>query len=260
MKANWKFALMGLAALAFIACDPNKPNNPDNPGNPDDPGEYVNPISVTDNSIADWSKLDQNYVFEAVCPEDASYLGLKRIKVYADEYYISMIAEYDPEEIPEHGQVPFHIYFNTDNSDETGGYGDQWLDANVDIMMEGFFFSAASFDADDNPLDPGSPVAYEPVIVPWTGEVGGTGWGWGDELVPSAPCVASQHVEGNMVEMQFIRELVPTLVGWNETEFGVGCDIQQHWESVGILPLNSPDAEGSDATGHAHKLQVRIKK
>ena len=252
MKANWKIALMCSATLAFVACkDKNKPVNPDPDPDPD-PQEYVNPISVTDNSIADWDALDANYVFTAVCPDDAAYLGMKMLKVYADEYYINVIAEYDPEEIPNHESVPFHFYFNTDNSDLTGGYGDQYLDANTDILMEGLFF------AGEEGSGTGEPCAYEPVIVPWTGEVGGTGWGWGDELVPSAPCVASQHVAGNKVEMQFIRELVPTLVGWNENEFGVGVDIQQAWESVGILPLVSPTDD--NATGHAHKLQVKIKK
>ena len=252
MKANWKIALMCVATIAFVACNKQSGNDPKDPKDGGKTEEYKNPISVADNSVADWDALDKAYVFESVCPADAAYLGLKKIRVYADAYYINVIAEYDPEEIPDHESVPFHFYFNTDNSDATGGYGDQFEDANTDILMEGFFF------AGDEGSGTGEPCAYEPVIVPWTGEVGGSGWGWGDELVPSAPCVKSQHVAGNMVEMQFIRELVPTLVGWNADEFGVGCDIQQAWESVGILPLVSPTDE--NAAGHAHKLQVKIKK
>lgn len=209
-------------------------------------------ISVTDNSIEDWKALPEEKVAAAECPEDGMYLGLKGVAVYADQIYINILVEYDPEEIPNHESVPFHIYINTDNSDLTGGYGDEFNDANVDIMMEGFFF------AGEEGSGTGEACAYEPVIVPWTGEVGGTGWGWGDELVPAAPFVATQHVEGNYVELQMLRELIPSLVGWNADEFGIGFDIQQHWESVGILPLVSPTEE--NPTGHTNKLQVKFNK
>lgn len=209
-------------------------------------------ISVTDNSIEDWKALPADKVASCECPADGAYLGLKGVAVYADELYINVLVEYDPEEIPNHESVPFHVYINTDNSDLTGGYGDQWNDANVDIMMEGFFFLG------EEGSGTGEPCAYEPVIVPWTGEVGGSGWGWGAELVPAAPCVASQHVTGNYVELQMMRELVPTLVGWNADEFGIGFDIQQSWESVGILPLVSPTDD--NPTGHTNKLQVKIYK
>ena len=247
MKANWKFALMGMAALAIVACKPGTGGN--DPVDPVDPvDEYENPISVTDGSLADWDALDANYVFEAVCPEDGNYLGLKMIKVYADEYYINVQAEYDPEEIIDRAWTPFHFYFNTDNSDLTGGYGDQWLDANTDILLEGAVFAD------------GEPCGYFPEAFAWVGEVGGTGWSW-EGMTASADFVASQHV-GNIIEFQFIRELIPAPMGaaWNAEEFGMGVDIQQNWESVGILPLASPESEGSDATGHAHKLQVKIKK
>ena len=247
MKANWKFALMGIAALAFVACNENKPEGGEGGGGGEEP-EYENPISVEDGSLADWDALDANYVFEAVCPEDGNYLGLKMIKVYADEYYINVQAEYDPEEIIDRAWTPFHFYFNTDNSDLTGGYGDQWLDANTDILLEGAVFAD------------GEPCGYYPEVFAWTGEVGGTGWSW-EALTASADFVASQHV-GNIIEFQFIRELIPAPMGaaWNAEEFGMGVDIQQNWESVGILPLASPESEGSDATGHAYKLQVKIKK
>ena len=253
MKANWKIALMCAAAIAFVACnEKNKPNH----GGGDDDDNFVSKISVADNSIADWDAVPAAFLAEAKCPTGSAYLGLKSVKVYADQLYINILAEYDPEDIPDHTLVPFHVYINTDNSDETGGYGDQWNDANVDIMMEGFFFSAEQWDG-DTPLDAGVACEYEPVIVPWTGEVGGTGWGWGDALTPAGVFVHSQHV-GNCVELQMMRELIPSLVGWHENEFGIGFDIQQNWESVGILPLVTPTDE--NANGHTNKLQVKIDK
>lgn len=221
------------------------------------PPPSVEGISVSDNSIEDWKALPAEKVASCECPSDGLYLGLKGVAVYADELYINILVQYNPEDIPDHTSVPFHVYINTDNSDLTGGYGDQWNDANVDIMMEGFLFSAKEWDG-ETPLDEGAPCAYDPVIVPWTGEAGGTGWGWGEALVPAGPFVESQHVAGNYVELQMLRELIPSLVGWNESEFGIGFDIQQSWESVGILPLVSPTEE--NATGHTVKLQVKINK
>ena len=240
---------MCAATLTFVFASCDKKPNGEDPDDPDDP-EFVEKVSVTDNSIAEWATLPAEFVAEAKCPADAAYLGLKNVKVYADELYINILVEYDPEEIPNHESVPFHVYINTDNSDETGGYGDQYLDANTDILMEGFFF------AGEEGSGTGEACAYEPVVCPWVAEVGASGWGWGDELTAGAFC-ATQHV-GNCVELQMLRELIPTVAGWNESEFGIGFDIQQSWESVGILPLVSPTDENS--AGHAHKLQVKIDK
>ena len=209
-------------------------------------------ISVTDNSIDDWKALPAEKVASCECPDASAYLGLKGAAVYADEVYINIVVEYDPEEIPNRELVPFHVYINTDNSDATGGYGDQWNDANVDIMMEGFFFQG------EEGSGTGEACAYEPVIVPWTGEIGGTGWGWGEELIPAAAFVKTQHVGGKYVELQMLRELIPTLAGWNESEFGIGFDIQQSWESVGILPIEAATEENPN--GHTNKLQVKINK
>ena len=201
-------------------------------------------ISVTDGSIEDWKALPAELVASCECPDASAYLGLKGAAVYADAVYINVLVEFDPEEIIDRAWTPFHFYFNTDNSDETGGYGDQWNDANVDILLEGAVF------ADD------APCAYDPSVSAWTGEVGGTGWSW-EELTIPAPFCESQHV-GNYIEFKMIRELIPTTAGWNDSEFGVGFDIQQNWESVGILPIEA--ATDENPNGHTVKLQVKINK
>jgi hypothetical protein len=257
MKFNWKLALMGIAAVALVACKEKNTPSGGGEGGEGGEGEYVNPISVTDGSLADWDKLDAQYVFVAERPADAAYMGLKKVKVYADQYYINIQAEYDAEEIIDHTSVPFHCYFNTDNSDATGGGAGQWTDLNEDVLLEGFLF-AAEFDENDEPLDAGSPVAYEPGAFAWAGEVGAEAWAW-EELTASAVFSFSQHV-GNVVEIQMIRELipVPTSAPWNADEFGVGFDIQQAWNSVGILPQVSPTDDNS--AGKTVKLQVKIKK
>ena len=266
MKANWKIALMCLATLAMVACkDKNQPVGPGGggEGGGGEEEEYVNPISVSDNSAADWNALPTEYVVSATCPADAPLTGLKSVKVFADEVYINILIEYDPEDITDLSWVPFHVYLNVDNSDATGGYGDQFLDANTDILLEGGIFGE------------GNPISYNPAVFKWWGEVGENGWLWKDPAIGEgdasnfwgaiigegqANIGASQLLAGNKIEIQLLRELIPSgnAPGWSENEFGIGFDIQQNWESAGILPLVSPT--DTNANGHTNKLQVKIKK
>jgi len=212
-------------------------------------------INLTDNSIADWNALPQEKIAKAELPEGATYLGLKKAWVYADNTYIYTLIEYDPEEIPDRTSVPFHVYINVNNSDETGGY-QGFPDANTDILMEGFFF-AAEFDG-ETPLDEGSPCDYEPTVFAWSGEVGADGWAW--EELTSNPFCKTQHVTGNYVELQMMRELIPTPAGvaWNADAFTIGFDIQQAWENVGVLPLVAPTDDNT--AGKCAKMEVRFDK
>ena len=220
---------------------------------------YEAPISITDNSLDDWNALDKNFVVEAVCPEDASLLGLKMAKVYADEMYIFIQIEPDPETVVDLAWVPFHVYLNTDNSDATGGYSDEFTDPNADILLEGVVYAD------------GAPCSYAPGVFKWWGPAGETGWDyWTDPATaPHGPDdkwgaivgegelvgTASQNVNG-IFEIQIMRELIPAT--WSDSEFGIGFDIQQSWSSVGVLPLVSPTDDNPQ--GYAHKLQVKIKK
>ncbi|MBO4665244.1 MAG: hypothetical protein J5612_00035 [Paludibacteraceae bacterium] len=258
MKANWKIALMCFATLAMVmAC--NKKDEPKPSGGDDEPeGEFVSKVSVTDNSIAEWANLPAEFVAEAKCPADAALLGLKSVKVYADQLYINILVEPNMDDIVDKEWVPFHVYINTDNSDKTGGYGDQFLDANSDILLETAVFGE------------GEPISYNPAVFKWWGEVGGSGWEWTDPEVEGTaengwgalvaegalPVGASQFVDGKF-EIQIMREVIPceNFAPWAE-EFGIGFDIQQNWSSVGILPLVSPT--DADPNGHAKKLQVKI--
>lgn len=217
--------------------------------------EIPGKINLKDNSIADWNALPQEKIAKAELPEGATYLGLKKAWVYADNTYIYTLIEYDPEEIPDHTSVPFHVYINVNNSDETGGY-QGFPDANTDILMEGFFF-AAEFDG-ETPLDEGSPCDYEPTVFAWSGEVGADGWAW--EELTSNPFCKTQHVTGNYVELQMMRELIPTPAGvaWNADAFTIGFDIQQAWENVGVLPLVAPTDDNT--AGKCAKMEVRFDK
>ena len=252
MKFDWKLALMGLAVLAFVACD--KKNGG---GGGDDPEEeYEQKIFVNDNTLDDWNNVPAEFVVEAKCPADAALLGLKSVKVYADEYYIFVIVEPNMADIVDTEWVPFHVYLNTDNSDATGGYGDEFADANADILLEGAVFA-------------GDPCPYGPAVFKWWGEVGANGWEWTDPSVEHSgddgwgaiiaegnlQGTTSQFVNGKF-EIQIMRELVPAT--WSDEAFGIGFDIQQNWSSVGVLPLVSPTEDNPN--GYTKKLTVKIDK
>ena len=210
---------------------------------------------VQDKIISKWDQFPAEYVFEAVCPTDAALLGLKSVKVYADKTYINILVEPVMEYISDLSYVPFHVFLNTDNSDQTGGYGDEFVDANTDIMLEGGFYY-------ENEI-----ISYTPYVFKWWGEVGGYGWEWVDPNVEhsSDDCwgaiicegqledCTSQYIDGKF-EIKINRRNIPAT--WNDSEFGIGFDIQQSWESVGLLPLVSPTEE--NLRGLTHKLQVKI--
>lgn len=214
-------------------------------------------ISVTDNSLADWDALPAEYVFSAECSDEASMFGINSVKVYADAVYLNILVEFNPDEVVDLEWVPFHVYINTDNSDLTGGYGDEFTDANADILLEGGIYSG------------GEPNPYNPAVFKWWGEVGADGWSWTDPSVThdesdfwgalvgegQLPIGNSELVDGKF-EIQLLRELIPAT--WNDSEIGVGFDVQQNWSSVGILP-NAPVSD-ENPSGKAHKIQVKINK
>ena len=216
-------------------------------------------IDVTDNSLEDWKALPAEYVVSYACPEDAAMLGLKGVAVYATEMYINILVEPNMDDITDLEWVPFHVYLDIDNSDLTGGYGDQFTDANTDILLETAVFGE------------GEPIVYNPAVFKWWGEVGGSGWDWTDPSVEhdgsdfwgaiigegQLPVGNSQYVDGKF-EIQILRELLGTVHEMSDTEFGIGFDIQQNWSSVGILPIGPATEE--DPSGYMPKLKVKINK
>ena len=216
-------------------------------------------IDVTDNSLEDWKALPAEYVVSYACPEDAAMLGLKGVAVYATEMYINILMEPNMDDITDLEWVPFHVYLDIDNSDLTGGYGDQFTDANTDILLETAVFGE------------GEPIVYNPAVFKWWGEVGGSGWDWTDPSVEhdgsdfwgaiigegQLPVGNSQYVDGKF-EIQILRELLGTVHEMSDTEFGIGFDIQQNWSSVGILPIGPATEE--DPSGYMPKLKVKINK
>ena len=246
-----KFALMCVVAIALVACgdEPEKvcPDCGNNPCTCEVVEEYVCPIKVDDASDADWAKVPEGYLFETKCAEGASWDALKSVKVFADDIYVNLLVEWDPELVPNHESVPFHVYWNVDAGAETGGYGDQWLEPyDIDVLMEGFFF------AGEEGSGVGEPCLYEPGMFAYGGAYNTNEWNWSELTAAGAFCF-SQHIGDNKMEIQFLRGLIPAT--WGEA-FTVGFDIQQSWESVGVLPNASDDELGSKVK--AEKMLVKF--
>ena len=236
---------MVIAATCFAAVCCKKADNNDNPNNnqkdPDKPNEeqpakYTAPIKI-DGDFSDWAKLDDSKVATARNSDGSSYEALKIVKVYADEMYVYIYFEWDKELIEHSGDelVPLHIYINGDGDASTGGFADEFEDACMDFMTEGFLF-----DGNDKV------TSYDPGCYKWEGEVNGSGWDdcWVD-IDSSSDLFVGAGVEGKY-ELAMTRELYP--LGKLADNFSIGFDIQQSWDSVGILP--------NSAEGHAASLQV----
>jgi len=243
MKKILTFLAM-TASILMVSVSCNKNNDDDEEEGGEDT-EYVAPIKI-DGEFADWAKLTS--VAEAKCDPEATKTALKLVKVYADPVYVFVYFEWDKDQIshkPESSagaedneDVPFHCYINTDGDASTGGYGDQFTDACSELLFEGFIYP-----------DGASVGSYVPVVCEWTGDVNGTGWSWTD-LGEFNNLTEGAGIEGKY-EFQIARELMPKKLADN---FSIGFDIQQDWESVGILPISHVTED--NPSGYAPSLQV----
>ncbi len=245
MKTNWKVALMCLATIAMVACGDKNP--PEGGGDGPD-ADYEAPIKVNDQSIADWDQLDQAKISEAVVPATPLYPALKKARVYADSVCIFYQLEFDPAQMVSHTDADaLHIYINADNSDETGGYWDQFAPerkGDVDFMFEVHIW------------DGEGAVQFATNYEYWSGPTNGEGWTWTPNLEVSPKVSSAQFVGGNIIEGRLVLELIP--FKFNNVAFTIGFDIQQNWESVGLLPqANTPNGE---QIGRAEKLLVTFDK
>lgn len=251
---KFQLALMCFATLAFVACNENKPDIPPTGGGDDDEDAFVSKINVADGSLADWDALPAEYVFTTECAPNASMNGLKSVKVYADQQYLNVLVEWNPEVVTDLAWPSFHIYLNADNDASTGGYGDEFADPDAEVLLESVFFAE------------GEPHPYNPAVFKWWGEPGGEGWLWTDPsmdhgaedfwgaLVGEGQLpIGNSQVVGGKCEIQLLRELIPMPFA---NEFTIGFDIQQNWTSCGILPNADDDELG--AVVKANKMRVQI--
>lgn len=244
---KFQFAVLALAAVCMIACDKKK-DEPKPQPQPEPEPEYVSPVTI-DGSATEYSLLPN--VFEALRPAVTEYEGLKAMKVYADQVYINIWAEFDTEVIDinenlgddEFGGkpgVPFHVYFS---KDATNGYTGQW-NTPCFVLAEGFLFEA------------GAPAeAYAPNAFQWSGEEPSGDWLWGEI---STQLVDASKITATTVEFRVMVENLPFKA---EGQVFVGIDIQKAWDSVGILPrlADEEDPEsGAIVPGVADMANVTI--
>ena len=196
-------------------------------------------ISVTDGTLSDWDNLSMEYLFETKCAEGADWDALKSVKVYADLTYINLVVEWDTEIVTDLTSVPFHVYLNVDNDAPTGGFGDQWVKPNIDLLLEGYFY-----------LD-GNPCAYQPDVALYAGTPLANEWAWDWTTIESL--AASQLITKGVMEIQIEYGKLPVKL---QNTFTVGFDIQQSWSSVGVLPNAANDNSGNRVL--AEKMLVRI--
>lgn len=231
---------MMIAAMALTACKKEvKPTPKPNDGG-DEEQEYVAPITI-DGDFADWAKLDASKVITLTSNANAAKKALKVAKIYADAAALFVYVEFDAAMITwsnvegEEEWVPFHLYFDADNSTTTGGFnGEQWTDGGFDALFEGFL-------TDGNGL-----AAYDPGVYAWNGEVGGNAWAWDVDSPLATGGVCSGAGKDNKYEIMMLRDMYP---GELADPFVLGIDIQQGWSTVGYLPNTDAEAEPNKVPG-----------
>ena len=251
MKKILTFLAMTASILMVsVSCHKNNDDEDEDDGGDGKP-EYVAPIKI-DGDFSDWAKLPAADIAEAQCDAEATKTALKLVKVYADETFIFVYFEWDKDQISSEAgveHVPFHCYINSDGDASTGGYSDQFSDACSDALFEGFIYPEGKIGS------------YDPACYKWYGETNGEGWKWnpGEEdepvLAGGSGLCSGAGIEGKY-EFQIVREMFP--LGKIADNFSIGFDIQQSWDSVGILP-NSHVTEDNPA-GNAKSLQVKTVK
>ena len=243
MKKILTFLAM-TASILMVSVSCNKNNGDDDDDDDGKEEEYVAPIKI-DADFSDWAKLPAANIASATCDKDATKTALKLVKVYADPVYVFVYFEWDKDQIthePDVEHVHFHCYINTDGDASTGGYGDEFSDACSELLFEGFVYP-----------DGAAVGSYEPGVFEWTGDVNGTGWTWNDLGEFNGLC-AGAGIEGKY-EFQIARELLPKKLA---DTFSIGFDIQQGWESVGVLP--NAHVTDDNPGGLAPSLQVKTVK
>ena len=211
---------------------------------PQQPAVYL----TMDGDFSDWAALPAKSFSQTYGDEDASHPALTHCKVYANSEYIYVYVEWDTDYITDKSWVPFHCYINTDGNATTGGFSDQFADACSDILLEGAVY------ADD------AICSYWAGGYAWIGEANGSGWGWApdtDNLFPEDAPTVGAGIDGKY-EFSISRSMMAA-VGFPIADvFSIGFDIQQNWNSVGVLPNAS--ASESNPSGTAPSLTVTTQK
>ena len=214
------------------------------PAPPEPPTPTVSGITV-DGDFADWAELPEGTFSKFFGDEESLHPALTAVKVFADADDIYVYFEWDTDMITyekdvEH--VPFHCYINTDGDQSTGGFSDQFSDACTDVLLEGFIYPDGELGS------------YAPGGFAWDGEPNGGDWTWAE--LGDVDCEGA-GVEGKY-EFSISRASLAGLGFPVADKFSIGFDIQQGWNSVGILPSSAPSED--NASGIEPSLPVTTQK
>jgi hypothetical protein len=237
-------------AIVYVLKDAALPTIPDYTA---EGGEGGSAAITIDGEFADWAGLAKGTFSQYYGDEECT--ALTHCKVFANADYIFVYVEWDteavvadpgdPDNLDEWGDptglemVPFHCYINTDGDTATGGFSDQFADACSDVLLEGFLYDKEAKIA-----------SYAPTAFAWSGDVNGGGWKWAE--LGAVEC-AGAGIDGKY-EFSIKRSDLKELGYEVAKEFSIGFDIQQSWDSVGILPSDAPSEE--NASGIVNSLKV----
>lgn len=244
------FTVLAIVATVFaVSCKKEDPKK-DDPGKKDDPqkeepAKYEAPI-IIDGNFDDWAKIDESKLVISKVPGDAAKTDLKLAKIYYDEYYMFIYAEYDftaYDNAPE--TAVFNVMLNGDNSTATGGYMGDWDQGDtpcVDLMCQGDVVVA------------GEVVDYDPGMYKFAGEPNTSEWLW-DEVTVSGFITGKGTKKA--IEIQITRELYP--LGKLADELTMGLQVLVNgWDSTGVVPMGS--ATDDNPSGQVNLLTVKVVK
>lgn len=226
------FTIVAMAAM-LMACGGNEEDPQNKPGNKPGPGdepEFVSKITI-DGNYADWDAVTENIQIATLPEGEVQYSQLKTFKLYADEMFIHVYCEFDPE-----NTLVFVPYFDLD-SDATTGNTSKWDGAGYEAKAEGAVWTTD--EAETTLLEP---KAWDPAFYLYTDagteEVCAAGTGAVISSVP-APTTGGLYA----FEASIVRDLI-AIYGLGDT-FTMGMiqyDIT--WSYIGKLPCkNAADRE-----------------
>ena len=159
MKKLMTIAAMFAAVMtSFTACEKNGNEGGNDNGGNDGPEIESNAVIQCDGDYSDWEGLEG--VVVATCPaDDVLYEQFKTFKVYADEEFIHIFCEFNPEET-----LVFVPYFDLDNNPATGNTS-KWSGAGYEAKAEGSVFEEV--ETEDGTVQ-GAPCKWDPNFYHYT--------------------------------------------------------------------------------------------
>ena len=201
--------------------------------------EYVNPITI-DGDFSDWDYVDYNYyVSTAECAYDAKYTGLRKVKVFTDEYYIHIYLELSEELVYNNSNVVFDLHLNSDGDTR---YGDNYFagQSAVDFLLEDYIISDSYYKS------------YDPAIWAYYGSKDEFEWMW-ESHMESGCGIAYGCGNHTRYEISILKEMLMGI--YLADEFSLGFEIyDNYWNTAGLLP--NSDVTDYNPNGIAEFLYV----